>query len=43
MNQEIQPIAVGRQVTDDEPRILRHTLLGDQIRICRDEQRRAFA
>src|SRR5258705_2319854 len=42
VNQEVQTIAAGRQVADDEPRILRHALLGDQIRICRDEQRAAF-
>src|SRR5712692_3004241 len=39
MNQELQPIAARRQVTDDEPRILRHTFLGDQIRICSDKRR----
>ncbi len=43
MNQQVQPIAARRQVADDEPRILRDTLLGDQIRICCDEQRRSFA
>src|SRR3984893_3077328 len=42
VDQEVQLIAAGRQVTDDEPRILRNALLGHQIQICRDKQGRAF-